>query len=126
MVKAYGILFALVGALLALPGMAHAQAVGSLCTLERAIDFVITQDNGDFVDLKLSAGEVLRVVGGDAESRRVLWGNYESVTALVILIDSCVCSKAKVRLLASFEIFRFKRIINFPFISRLMECRIPS
>ena len=89
MLKAYGILMALIGALLTLPGAAHAQAVGSLCTLERAIDFVITQDNGDFVDLKLSAGEVLRVVGGDVESRRVLWGNYESVTALVILMDSC-------------------------------------
>ena len=78
LLKAYGILSALICALLVLPAAAHAQAVGSVCTLERAIDFVITQDNGDFVDLKLSAGEVLRVVGGDAESRRVLWGLVSS------------------------------------------------
>lgn len=89
MLKAYGILFALIGALSFLPQSAHAQAIGSTCFLERAIDFLITQDNGDFIDLKLSAGEALRIVGGDAESRRVLWGNYESVVALITLMESC-------------------------------------
>lgn len=89
MFKAHGILFALIGALLFLPQAAHAQAIGSTCFLERAIDFLVTQDNGDFIDLKLSAGEALRIVGGDAESRRVLWGNYESVVALITLMDSC-------------------------------------
>lgn len=89
MLKAYGILFALIGALSFVPQAAHAQAVGSTCALERAIDFLITQDNGDFIDLKLSAGEELRIVGGDAESRRVLWGNYESVVALITLMESC-------------------------------------
>jgi hypothetical protein len=89
LLKAYGILFALIGVLSFLPQAAHAQAIGSTCSLERAIDFLITQDNGDFVDLKLSAGEVLRMIGGDAESRRVLWGNYESVVALITLMESC-------------------------------------
>jgi hypothetical protein len=89
LLKAYGILIALIGALSFVPLAAHAQAIGSTCSLERAIDFLITQDNGDYIDLKLSAGEVLRVVGGDAESRKVLWGNYESVVALITLMDSC-------------------------------------
>ena len=66
-----------------------AQEVGSTCYLERAIDFVLTQDDGDVVILKLSAGESLRVVAADGENLSVLWGNYESVIAYSALASSC-------------------------------------